>query len=120
MVFSEILPTITKPNVVISFLQSHLPNTTIGAMSVATVDSSALLNPDQKYPSTLTSIHIALQKILCINFGGELSTLATLMFVVLLNNFALLNPVQSYHLHARQYTTMHHFAMRNHITLKSL
>ena len=42
------------------------------------------------------------------------------MFAVLLNNFALLNPVQSYYLHARQYTTMHHFAMHSHITLKSL
>ena len=39
-----------------------------GAMTVATVDSSVLLNPDQKYPSTLTSIYIATQKILCINF----------------------------------------------------
>ena len=63
MVFKEILPTITKPNVVIKFLQSHLPNTTINptckippyeAMSVATVDSSTLLNLDHKYPSTLT------------------------------------------------------------------
>ena len=43
----------------------------------------------------------------CINFRSELSTIATLMFVVLhvlLNNFALLNPVQSYHLHTHQYT----------------
>ena len=50
-------------------------------------------------------------KSLCINFTSELSTIATLMFVVLLNSFALLNPVQSYHLHTRQYTDMHHFAM---------
>ena len=50
----------------------------------------------------------------CINFGGELSIVATLMFAVLhvvLNNFALLNPIQSYHLHARQYTDMPPFAM---------
>ena len=41
---------------------------------------------------------------LCINFGGELSTIATLMFIVLhvlLNSFTLLNLVQLYHLHAR-------------------
>ena len=40
---------------------------------------------------------------LCINFGGELSTVATLMFVVLhvlLNSFALFNPVQSIHRYA--------------------
>ena len=53
-------------------------------------------------------------KSLCINFGGELSTIATLMFAVLpvlLNSFALLNPVHLYHLHAYQYTDMHPFAM---------
>ena len=51
---------------------------------------------------------------LCINFRGELSTVATLMFAVLLmllNSFALSNPIQSYHLHARQYTDMHFVAM---------
>ena len=40
---------------------------------------------------------------LCINFGGELSTVATLMFIVLhvlLNSFALFNPVQSIHRYA--------------------
>ena len=55
-------------------------------------------------------------KSLCINFGGELSTIATLMFAVLhmlLNSFALLNPIQSYQLHACQYTYMHHFAMHH-------
>ena len=83
-------------------------------MSVAMVDSLALLNLDHKYPSTLTWIHRPSLKSLCINFGGELSTIAILMFAVLhvlLNSFALLNHVQSYHLHARQYIDMHPFAM---------
>ena len=55
-------------------------------------------------------------KSVCINFEGEVSTIATLMFVVLdvlLNNFALLNPVQLYHLHARQYTNMYPFVMHH-------
>ena len=50
----------------------------------------------------------------CIDFGGELSTVATLMFTVLhvvLNSFALLNLIRSYHLHARQYIDMPSFAM---------
>ena len=40
---------------------------------------------------------------LCINFGGELSTVTTLMFIVLHvlpNSFALFNPVQSIHRYA--------------------
>ena len=72
--------------------------------------TSALLNPNHKYPSTLTWKHRASLQSLCINFGGESSTIATLMFAmlhVLLNSFALLNPVWSYHLHACQYTDMH-------------
>ena len=66
--------------------------------------TSALLNPNHKYPSTLTWKHRASLQNLCINFGGELPIIATLMFAVLhvlLNSFALLNLVQSYHLHAR-------------------
>ena len=50
-------------------------------------------------------------KTLCINFGGELSTIATLMFTVLLNSSALLNLIQSYHPHSHQYTDMQPFAM---------
>ena len=53
-------------------------------------------------------------KSLCINFGGELSTIATLMFAVLyvlLNSSALFNPIQSYHPHSHQYTDMQPFAM---------
>ena len=76
--------------------------------------TSALLNPNQKYSSTLTWKHSASLQSLRINFGGELSTISTLMFAmlhVLLNSFALLNPVQSYHLHACQYTNMHPFTM---------
>ena len=60
------------------------------------LNSLALLSPDQKYPSTLSWIHKyatfvmhnfqgcrASLESLCNNFGGELSTIATLMFVVL-------------------------------------
>ena len=144
-------------------------------MSVATVDSSTLLNPNQKYPSTLTWKHRPSLQSLCINFGGELSTIATLMFcsaacaaqqlrtvepcpvispkrmsihryasfcnapfsrmqsipekcmihltqldIVSLSHVRWstgvlsslhVNPIQSYHLHARQYTDMHPFSM---------
>ena len=48
------------------------------------------------------------------NFGDELYIVATLMFTVLhvlFNSLALLNPVQSYHPHSRQYINMHSFAM---------
>ena len=91
------------------------------------LNSSVLLNPDHTYPSPLTWIHgcatlcnapflrrQSIPKLVHYNFGGELSTIATLMFAVLhvlLNSFALLNPIQSYHLHACQYTDMHQFAM---------
>ena len=91
------------------------------------LNSSALLNPDHKYPSPLTWIHRctilcnapfsrrqSIPELIHYNFGGELSTVATLMFVVLhmlLNSFTLLNPIQSYHLHACEYTYMHPFAM---------
>ena len=91
------------------------------------LNSSALLIPDHKYPSPLTWIHRcttlcnapfsrrqSIPKLVHYNFGGKLSTVATLMFVMLhmlLNSFTLLKLVQSYHLHARQYTNMPPFAM---------
>ena len=139
------------------------------------MDSLALLNPNQKYPSTLTWKHRASLQSLCITFGGELSTIATLIFAVLhvllnglctvepclvispkhtsihryaslykapfsrmqsisekcmihltqlgtvslshvkwstrVGNSLHMNPVQSYHLHACQYTDMHPFSM---------
>ena len=91
------------------------------------LNSFALLNPIQSYhlhACQYTDMHpFAMHRFqggkaslnwLCINFGGELSTVATLIFAVLhvlLNSFALLNPIQSYHLHARQYTYMPLFAM---------
>ena len=86
----------------------------VNSLHVNKYETLALLNLNHKYPSTLTWKHWASLQSLCINFGGESSTIATLMFAVLhvlLNSFALLNPVQSYHLHARQYTDMHPFAM---------
>ena len=91
------------------------------------LNNSALLNPDHKYPSPLTWIHRcatlcnaqfsrrqSILELIHYNFGGELSTIATLMFAmlyVLLNSFTLLNPIQSYYLHICQYTDMHPFAM---------
>ena len=64
MVFNEILSTITNPNVVISFFQFHLPNITMGAVSVAMVDSSPP-NSITKFPGVLCSHQIKLH---CCNY----------------------------------------------------
>ena len=55
----------------------------LNSLHVNKYATSALLNPNQKYPSTLTWKHKASFQSLCINFRGELSTIAALMFAVL-------------------------------------
>ena len=86
MVFNKILPTITKPNVVISFLQSHLPKVWIGSNECSYGGKLSTVEPCPKVP---IHTHVNTQSI-------------TEKFM--LKCFALFNPIQSYHLHARQYT----------------
>ena len=78
-------------------LSSHVKWSTgmLNSLHVNKYVTSTLLNPNQKYPSTLTWKHKASFQSLCINFRGELSTIATLMFAmlhVLLNSLCTVEP----------------------------
>ena len=64
---------------------SHVQRSTrmMNILHVNKYATSTVLNPNHRYPSTLTWKHRASLQSLCINFGGESSTIATLMIAVL-------------------------------------